>query len=373
MLKMKAPARPRSAFKTFLISLVCWNPLIAGALTYVFGGPHDFFRSWLIALVISDVVAVECFLGIQAIVRLERTLWRRKGADAPKRSRGFHFLTAAGLMPLALPIGLQVGASCARLMGVPWSTPDGRVYRISIAFGLAITALFFFQRAQSDARDAARNAEARIRELENHRLCAQLAALAAEMNPHLLFNALNTVAALVHSDPDRAEEVVLELAELYRSVLRSARLVSHTLTEELALCEGYLKLERARFGDRLSFAVDVAPEVDSEQIQVPVLLLQPFVENAIKHGIATRSCPGEVRLEVRLEGMRVCAVVDDNGVGFGQSPHRGAGKAIANCRDRLSLTYGDSAGLTVGPRHGGGTRVCLSFPLTGNFAGNLTC
>lgn len=362
MSSLRALARPRTGNETFIVSLIVWNPAIAGALTFVFGGSQGFLKSWLVALAISNVVAVQCFLGVSVIARIERAVAHFRARPVVCRSTGFQFLTAAGLMPLALPLGLMVGSALAHQLGANWNFPDARSYRIGIGFGLVVTALFFFQRSRMDAREAARVAEARIRDLENRRLQAQLAALTAEMNPHLLFNALNTVASLIQSDPDRAEEVVVQLADLYRGLLRSARLVTHSLRDELSICEAYLKVEQARFGERLGVTLDIAPALDVDSIQVPVLILQPFVENAVKHGIAPRACSGCVRLEVRLQGPRVYASIDDDGIGLGQSPHKGAGTAISNCQARLALTYGPEAGLLVGAREGGGTRVELWLP-----------
>lgn len=337
--------------------------MIAGALTFVLGGSDGFLKSWLVALAISDVVAVQCFLGVSGFTRIERAIAHFRVRPVVCRSTGFYFLTAAGLMPLALPLGLVVGSVLAHLLGVKWNFPDARSYRIGIGFGLVVTGLFFFQRSRADAREVARATEARIRDLENRRLQAQLATLTAEMNPHLLFNALNTVASLIHSDPDRAEEVVVQLAGLYRGVLRSARSTTHSLRDELSICEAYLKVEQARFGERLGVKVDIAPALDVDSIQVPVLILQPFVENAVKHGIAPRACSGCVWLEVRLQGPHIYATIGDDGIGLGQSPDKGAGTAIANCQTRLALAYGQEAGLLVKAREGGGTRVDLWLPI----------
>ncbi len=220
-----------------------------------------------------------------------------------------------------------------------------------------ILALFFYQRMRTQSRE-------QIRDLENARLQAQLAVLTAEMNPHLLFNALNTVASLIHGDPDRAEEVVLQLSSLYRGVLRSSGSATHSLREEVQLCEAYLQVERARFGERLAVSVVVDDAALAAKVQIPVLLLQPFVENAIKHGFSHRARGGSVRLEVSMRDTEVHAIIEDDGVGFGQSPEAGAGKAIANCRERLTLTYGGRAALEVGERAGGGARVTVTFPVT---------
>ncbi|MET0592970.1 MAG: histidine kinase [Polyangiaceae bacterium] len=347
----------------FVASLVFWNPVIAGAFNLVFGGAHDFPRRWAIAMTISELATIQCFAGVYVFRMLEGVYHRRRGRSSPIRSIGFHFLLGGTIMPLALPLGFAGGGLVARVLGADWESPDFRSYRVGIGLGLVVAALFFFQRSRRDARDAALAAEAKIRELENRRLQAQLSALTAEMNPHLLFNALNTVASLIHRDPDRAEEVVVQLADLYRGVLRSAGSSTHPLEDELRLCDAYLQVEHARFGDRLVRELDIDPSINTRAIQVPVLVLQPFVENAVKHGFSQRARGGKVRLEVRMNGQHLDITVDDDGVGFGESPERGTGKAIANCKERLSLTYGARAGLVVGAREGGGTRVVVSLPM----------
>jgi two-component sensor histidine kinase len=347
---------------TFGRSLLFWNPLISGSVTFVFSGTQSFLPSWLISLTIANACMVQCYVAVALFVRGERAYYERRARPVPKHTIGWMFLGSALVMPFSFPLGYAAGGLVAHLLGVEWGAASFRSYRIGLGFGLVIIALFFFQRTRSEAREAARAAEDRIRDLENARLQAQLAALTAEMNPHLLFNALNTVASLIHGDPDRAEEVVLQLSALYRGVLRSSGSATHSLHDEVRLCEAYLQVERARFGERLEVSVDVEDAGDTAQIQVPVLILQPFVENAIKHGFSHRARGGSVRLEVRRSGDRIDARVEDDGVGFGHSPEAGAGKAIANCRERLALTYGEKAQLEVGPRAGGGTCVTVSFP-----------
>jgi LytS/YehU family sensor histidine kinase len=276
---------------------------------------------------------------------------------------GTTLVVSALAMPVALPLAFAVGELVAHALGRHVESATFRSYRIGLAFGLVFMTLFFFRRSRAEAREAALSAEARIRELENKRLEAQLAALTAEMNPHLLFNALNTVAALIPESPARAEEVVLQLAALYRGVLASSRKATHPLGDELGLCRAYLDVERARFGDRLDVRLDVDEDVDVRAIEVPVLLLQPFVENAVKHGLSQRARGGSVRLSVRAAADSLESIVEDDGVGLGASTSAGAGTAIANCRARLALTYGGRARLDVEPRAGGGTRVTVTIPL----------
>lgn len=356
---------PRSGERLFLAALVFWNPLLAAAITFVLSGRRDFVRSWLVSLTVSHVVAISCFTGVKAMRVVESAVYRWSMRTAPSHGTAFYLLVAGALMPLALPLGFRASGLTAAWLGSPRSGPPNMAsYRIAAGFGLTMLALYFFMHSRGEAREAARKAEARIQELETARLRAQLSALTSEMNPHLLFNALNTVASLVHQDPDQAEEVVLQLSDLYRGVLRSAGAASHSLGEEIDLCEAYLRIEHARFGDRLTIDVDVDADVDRRGWRIPVLLVQPLVENAIKHGIAPLGRGGRVSLRVRPEGRGFVVIVEDDGVGIGSSPIRGAGKAVANVRDRLKLTYGEEARLELAARPGGGTRAVVSIPST---------
>jgi LytS/YehU family sensor histidine kinase len=232
--------------------------------------------------------------------------------------------------------------------------------------------LYAFQRLRSDARERAQAAEAQVKDHETAQLQARLSALTSEMNPHLLFNALNTVASLIHTDPEQAEDVVLQLSDLYRGLLRSSGAATHDLREEITLCRAYLRLEQARFGERLQADVGVDAAIGTQPILVPILVLQPFVENAVRHGISSRARGGRVSVSVRLRAPQVELSVEDDGVGLGHSTHRGSGKSMANCRDRLSLAYGSKASLDVTDRADGGTRVVILIPIDPPFEGTAS-
>jgi len=365
MRTLRALVRPKTAVGTLVACLLLWNPVVASAFTFVFSGTADFAPNAIVVLVVADAVVLQCFAGMYAVRRLGQAVARARDGGEHPPGVALQFVFAAAWIPVALPSAFAAGRFVARSLGIDWGALDSGSYRLGIGMGLVLTTLFFLRKSGMDAKDAARAAEARANELENGRLRAQLAALTAEMNPHLLFNALNTVAALIHRDPDRAEEVVVQLSELYRGVLRSARSATHRLADELRLCDAYLRIEHARFGQRLVGEIAVDPAIDTEAILVPVLVLQPFVENAVQHGFSQRARGGKVRVDLRMNGPRLDIVIEDDGVGFGKSSRAGAGKAISNCRERLALAYDDRARLEIGPRAEGGARVVLSLPVAG--------
>ncbi|HKP59850.1 MAG TPA: histidine kinase [Polyangiales bacterium] len=191
---------------------------------------------------------------------------------------------------------------------------------------------------------------------------AQLQALQARTDPHFLFNSLNTVASLIPEDPVLAERSLERLADLFRYALDSSRTRTVRLERELAMVSDYLELQSARFGSRLKTRLDVA--TDLGDIEVPPLLLQPLVENAILHGTAQRR-GGRVEVVVRREQDSLVIEVSDDGPGPGASQHAGAGTALTGLIERLRLHYAErgSVSLLADPR--GGCLARLLVPIGG--------
>lgn len=203
-----------------------------------------------------------------------------------------------------------------------------------------------------------------LAELDSSRrraLEAEMRALRAQISPHFVYNSLTTIACLVRTDPDRARELLVDFAEYIRYALRRSRDFT-TLADELTCVDKYLLLERARFGDRLRFDVQVAPEV--LPVPVPFLCLQPLVENAIKHAM-----PGEVRVVIRDAGSEAHICVEDDGIGMEPShvqailgdEYKG-GIGLSNVDRRMRQIYGQDYGLVVETAPGAGTRIRLRVP-----------
>ena len=205
-------------------------------------------------------------------------------------------------------------------------------------------------------------ARAEAEKLQTETLQAKLSALSAQLNPHLLFNALNTIASTIPSDPRAAEETTLKLSELYRGILTSSRRASHPLGEELELCRSYLGIEAARFGQRLRWSIDAPTEL--LPLEIPALLIQPLVENAVKHGISQKAEGGTIAVRVFREPPGLAIVVEDDGVGLGNSiSKRGTGTGVSSCRARLELVYQGRASFEIAARADGpGTRVAIRIP-----------
>ncbi|MFF0148917.1 two-component system LytT family sensor kinase [Amycolatopsis sulphurea] len=196
---------------------------------------------------------------------------------------------------------------------------------------------------------------------------AELRALRAEMSPHFVYNALTVIASLVRSEPDRARDLMLDFADYTRYSL--ARHGEYTVVaEEFRAVETYLALQRAVLGDRLKVQVRVAPEVLA--VAVPYLVLEPLVENAIRHGIEPRPEAGLVQVHGQAEGNDCVLTVEDDGVGMPPKQAAdilagraaGAGLGLANVDRRLRDVYGAWYGLTVETEVGAGTRVIVRVP-----------
>jgi len=203
----------------------------------------------------------------------------------------------------------------------------------------------------------------RASQLEAQLQSARLAALRAQLHPHFLYNTLNGIAALVSDvQPARAVSAIEQLGELLHASLREDGREEITVDEEVALAEKYLALQGMRFGERLRYEWHVAP--DAGECLVPVLLLQPIVENAVVHGLDA----GQERLAVRIEAFvsaeGVELIVENDGLELAGSGSRAAGHGVglSATRARLLTAYGDRASLTLKPRDGGGARVRIVLP-----------
>ena len=196
--------------------------------------------------------------------------------------------------------------------------------------------------------------KARARQLERreaaHRVAmlrAELGALQARTDPHFLFNSLNTVAALIPDDPALAETLLERLAAVFRYALDAGRRSTVELADELEAVTAYLEVESLRLGDRLRWKLDRDRDVDG--VRVPPLVLQPLVENAIRHGAGGRQGATEVTVSARRRGDDVVLVVEDRGESTPTPVSGGTGTALADLRSRLALAYGERAHLDAAP------------------------
>ena len=282
--------------------------------------------------------------------------------------------------PLARLIAVHVAAalllSCvhaagmtavrAALFGPPvtvgWMTSVQRLYLMNLDFTLmtyttivGVTyALGYYREAQAAALKEA--------QLETQLAEARLKTLEAELQPHFLFNTLHAISTLVHTNPDAADRMISRLSDLLRLTFDRSGAARVPLQEELEFLQKYLEIEQTRFQDRLT--VQYAVDPDTLDAEVPRLILQPLVENAIKHGVSPNSGKGIVEISSRREGDAIWLEVRDNGVGLSgraRTQLRG-GVGLANTRDRLECLYGDAQRLEFAEERSGlAVRIRLPF------------
>ena len=211
----------------------------------------------------------------------------------------------------------------------------------------------------------------KLEEQERLLLQARMAALQNQINPHFLFNTLNSISSLVRFDPDTAREMILKLATILRRLLNSTDSFV-PLREELEFIDNYLDIEVVRFGrDKLKVVKDLDPA--SLEVMVPSMLLQPLVENCIKHGLSPKIEGGSITLRSRLIKSRLVVEVEDDGVGM-RAAHLldpsdgpgGTGIGMANVAERLKVLYGDGAKMMIESRETGGTLIRLRLPILPN-------
>ncbi|MCX6629662.1 MAG: histidine kinase [Candidatus Solibacter sp.] len=272
--------------------------------------------------------------------------------DAPAEVRFGSASTAEAAGSIGAAIGAHGGVTLsARANSVPYLSDDRNLLQsLGRTLGVVLENVRFRER------------EEHLRGLASR---AELKALRAQINPHFLFNALNAIAGLIHTRPALAEETVEQLAEVFRYTLRKSEKEWVRVDEELEFVAAYLRVEEARFGERLQVKMSV--DAAATAIQVPAMSIQPLVENAIKHGTSTVEGQGKVGLSVTLDQEALCIEVRDNGPGFPPGfalAAPGSGHGLRNVAERLSGYYGDSAQLSW-ENCTEGTRVRLKIPRRG--------
>jgi two-component system, LytTR family, sensor kinase len=204
--------------------------------------------------------------------------------------------------------------------------------------------------------------ELRLERLERNFSEARLNALRMQLDPHFLFNALNTISSLVVNQPKLARSMIEQLGDLLRLSLESNRRQQVRLGEELEFLGHYLAIQKTRFGDSLHIVIDVSSS--ARDVMVPSLILQPLVENAIRHGLSPRPGGGTVWVKASVDDSVLHIAVEDNGVGLGDDwAEDRVGLGLGVTRERIAMLHpSQDAGLRIDSREGGGTRVRVSIP-----------
>src|SRR6185437_13536270 len=268
--------------------------------------------------------------------------------DTPTVRLGAHLLLAAGICGLLwILFAKLVSLGFSRVfsdLGPRFDRLLPLVFGLGVILYLLAVSFHYVLLSTQASRDfQAREQEARILARE-----AELKALKAQINPHFLFNSLNSVSALCVMDGARARDMCIRLSDFLRSTLAVGDHALIPLKQELSLAFAYLSVEQIRFGDRLRVAREIVPGCDS--LLVPPLLLQPLVENAIKHGVSTLLDGGTLRIEVRVDSNHLRLTVI-NDFDPDAAPKHGQGIGLANVRRRLEARYGSESRFTAAPKN----------------------
>ena len=327
---------------------------------------------WLMAMTVSprsrtleyfvwnQIVAQSVGYSIHALFELGGLLridaWvRRSGWFA--KTFYYSFVSTAGLLLGFGIVSLVLDPS----MFINWLRNPGMLATMtagSIFISIVLSVVLYLRERRASAEAQLEREKARTERIEREAVLANLRALQAQIEPHFLFNTLANVTSLIDPDPAKARRMLESFIRFLRASLGATRLESTTLGAERELIASYLEVLQVRMEGRLRYLVDVPPDLAS--FALPSLLLQPLVENAIRHGLEPKVEGGEVTMRARREGGKVVVEICDSGVGFAPTTRGGVG--LTNLRERLRLLFGDAASLEISDAPGAGSRVSVSLP-----------
>ena len=321
---------------SYLVSTLIFNTAIAGVLTMLMPSIpfwHEFVYSQCIGLSVLSINASVVVLVQHGIMR-----W--------------------AALSISLPGSVALGMTLAFAISGVGSWGDEHVWQpmvLGLFFGL-IGAITFLLSERIEAEVKQRmlvQSEGEKREIEAH-----LKLLQAQIEPHFLFNTLANVSSLIDSDPATARRLLERLNDWLRVALARARSESATLGDELDMLENHLQILKIRFGERLHWCIEVPEE--ARRTAFPPMLLQPLVENAVRHGIEPKIGGGEIGIRAGIEGATLRIEVSDSGVGLIGNEAGGAG--LSNVRARLAALFGDAGRLMLENKTGGGVTATLELP-----------
>ena len=316
--------------------------------------PTPFFDSLYVQMTWSYLWALATPLVLCAAARLpiERNNWMRSAMlHVPFSIVLSVVLTAIGHVVLWFYWGWSLGR--------PFSFERmARFVVANFSEGIGIYLLIALTSYAVDYYRRFRESQVKTLMLEAQLSRAQLQALKMQLHPHFLFNTLNTISGLMREDVEAADLTLSKLAELLRLTLETADLQEIPLGRELQFIDAYLTIQRARYGERLRVRLDVSQE--ASRALVPTLLLQPLVENAVRHGIAERPGPGSLVLEARVEAGRLQIAIGNDGPPLSSPAREGFG--LRNLRSRLQQLHGAGATFSLSPRPEGGAVARLDLP-----------
>ena len=356
------PATPfKRAVALYLLHITLFNTAIAAFITYIFHS-YDFFTNWVFSMLIGMSITL-LISGFRWI------LWKKNKPNG---------LAMFVLSLLSAPVGYFIGNNLGRLIyGFPLTSVSlmfvdrNRILLlmcvlISFSFGL----YYWNKNKIADLRADTEKEKSRNAAIEKQAIQAQLQLLQAQIEPHMLFNTLANLQGLIAIDTVRAQHMLEQLIVYLRASLNSSRTEKTTLRHEFALMKAYLELMAIRMGKRLTYVLDLPEELQAKEIAP--MLLQPLVENAIKHGIEPKMDGGSIHVHATQQDGFLQLVVSDTGLGLpfdydesntqcSAETHRHVGNS--NVRERLLALYGPVAYLSLMPNQPTGVTARICIPL----------
>ena len=346
-----------SPFRDLLYTFI-WNCLIGAAFLVI--GAATKARAPTLDDVVSMVIVAN---AIGFTLHAMFIVTGRLGVDRWARGKGVVFTVAyyTALSTVGVFVGFAVVALAFDPNALAWILQPRWIAAMGAMSGIISTimaAIFFSRARQAQATAELERERLRAERVEREATLANLRALQAQIEPHFLFNTLANVTSLIDREPATAKRMLDSFIRFLRASLGATRMEHTTLADEAELIGSFLQVLQVRMGHRLRYTVAVSPDLAS--FVLPPMLLQPVVENAIRHGLEPKVEGGEVAFRAVREADAVVIEVADTGVGFASTTRGGVG--LANLRDRLKLLYGDRASLAIGENAPAGTRVTLRLP-----------
>jgi sensor histidine kinase YesM len=348
---------PRSPARDLVYTLI-WNFMFAAgsvALATLFSAQLPSLEMIWVYLVMSNLIG----FTIHALYMVGRLLGLEGGARASGlvvKVVYFSVIPTAGVL-----VGFQISLWLFDLGFKTWLKSPGWIVSVattSVIISSVLSAIFFWREREARAQAALEREQLRGERIEREAALANLRALQAQIEPHFLFNTLANVTSLIDREPATAKRMLESFIRFLRASLAGTRLETTTLGAEAELIAAYLDVLQIRMGSRLRYRIDVP--ADLAGISIPPMLLQPVVENAIRHGLEPKVDGGEVVFAVRRDGGNVAIEIRDTGAGF--SPTTRGGVGLTNLRDRLRGLYGERAALGIAEHAGGGAAVTIRIP-----------
>ena len=369
---MPRPMKPKSARRA-LVDVIWRQPLWAIPFAIFFGTQfgvtlHAYATAYRMSLAFAYLIGLALWAARYVALRdFYAASEDARATSSPNWRVGLTYMLAALIGSYAAAILIHFTIYHGFLGSAQAIAVSGMYTVLFASLFMGISYAMVFHRQSLERAQMVEKIRAELAE-------AELRALRAQINPHFLFNTLNSIAALIHENPAAAEDVTTRLADVFRYVLHASERERVPFGEELAFLRSYLEIERVRLGDRLRIEEAIEPGVES--VPVPSLLLQPLVENAVLHGVAPRAEGGTIRLSARRAGGMLEVEITDDGPGLNAAaPGLERGFGLRSVRERLRALGGQHA-LAIEPAstgpgapsssgHAGvGTRVRLTFPVT---------